>query len=314
VDESPANFKELVQHAKHKFEQGISFVVSTGYSGIDQKINEGGYVPKRLTVLEAKTGLGKTSFISQTLCETAIRHRQGVLLLSFEMDTESIMYRMLSQATQIPAKDVIKMLESATGPTSQVAEIIEQLDKFISIKYPDNTGDVNYIESQILSYIRTYDCVPAIVVIDYIQQLTMGKSGRFTSQSDELTTISRTIRGFAQQYNTHIIVTSQVMETSDGISRSFGASGIEFAADHVLVLSKSQTDINKRILKFKKNRFGPSGDEIELFWNSKITSFFEIDSYNVNLEVDQKNLMTSSTYGKKGEFFGNVNQQERIPF
>lgn len=280
IEESddPTNFGELIAYTRNKYEQGFPIVVSTGFSGIDKKINEGGLAPKRLTVLEAKTGIGKTSIISQILCKTALTNDQGALFLSFEMDPESLMLRMLSQVTQNPAQVVAQMLSSVDGPSADMKEIIEKLDKQVVIKYPDNSGDTEYIESQIINFTNRFGRNPAIVVVDYIQQLSMDRTSRFTSLSDELTTISRTIRGLAQRYNTHIIVTSQVMETADGSARAFGASGIEFSADHVIVLSKSPTAENKRILKFKKNRFGPSGDEIELMWNAKTTSFFELNS------------------------------------
>ena len=62
--------------------------------------------------------------------------------------------------------------------------------------------------------------------------------------------------------------------------KSYGARAIEHAADLVLFLDKNPTDENKRLLKIKKNRFGPSDVNIELIWNANITSFFEEDDWN----------------------------------
>lgn len=312
ANEGPHNFKELELYAREKFQRGVSFVVSTGFMGIDQKINEGGYVPQRLTVLEAQTGLGKTSLVSQTLCQAALLQHQGALLLSLEMDKESSMYRMLAQATKIPVKDLEKMLRSEAGATPVVRDFINRLNELVYIEYPNIKGDINYIESKILDYTREFGQVPALIVIDYIQQLSMGTGGRFVNRSEELTEISRTLRSLAQQFNAHIIVASQAMETSDGL-RSFGASGIEFAADHVLVLSQSKTNENRRILKFKKNRFGPSGDEIELFWNGKLTSFFELNGNSLDRDFPPDYL---PTFPKESgdENFWNGKETGRIPF
>lgn len=197
---------------------------------------------------------------------------------------------MLSQASRQPVSVLIPMLSGDTP--KEIEELAERMDKYISIQYPGNTGEVMYIENQILDYIRIRGKSPALVVVDYIQQLTMGKIG--TSRPDDLEAVSRALRGFGQQYNTHMVIASQITEDSAGNVKAYGARAIEFAADLTLFLDRNETDENKRVLRIKKNRHGPDNINIDLIWNAKITSFFEESAWDAAVAGITKELLATN--------------------
>lgn len=279
TDNEPKTFMERIKAASDPNNQVTEYKLGTGFSSLNNRINEGGLIQKRATIVEARSGFGKTSFILQLANHVALEEERDVLILSFEMSQSQLMDRMLSQATRQPVTLLLNTMKSGHIP-DEIIETAEKLDQRVSIQYPGNTGEISYIEAEILDYIRIHGKSPELVIVDYIQQLTMGNLGRFVSRPDDLEAVSRALRGFSQQYNTHMMIASQITEGSDGQVKSYGARAIEHAADLVLFLDKNPTDENKRLLKIKKNRFGPSDVNIELIWNANITSFFEEDDWN----------------------------------
>jgi len=290
LDSEPKTFKERIEMAKDPNTASKKYILGTGFSSLNQRINEGGLLPKRSTVVAARSGFGKTSFVLQLANYVALNECQDVLILSFEMGQQELMDRMLSQASRQPVSVLIPMLSGDTP--KEIEELAERMDKYISIQYPGNTGEVMYIENQILDYIRIRGKSPALVVVDYIQQLTMGKIG--TSRPDDLEAVSRALRGFGQQYNTHMVIASQITEDSAGNVKAYGARAIEFAADLTLFLDRNETDENKRVLRIKKNRHGPDNINIDLIWNAKITSFFEESAWDAAVAGITKELLATN--------------------
>lgn len=276
IDENkePRTFEELLEDYSDNNALSGVYQIRTGFPQIDNMIKDYyGLVPGRLTVLEAKSGLGKTSFVSQLLGHMAITQEgMKALLLSYEMDRRSSMLRIMSQVMRKPVNVILRDLQDPMTPKGDYRIVASKLDKCISIEYPGNTGEVREVELRILDHIRLFKKPPELVVVDYIQQITMGKDSKNTSRAEDLQNVSRTLRTYAQHYNTHVMVASQVTEV-DGVSRSFGSSGIEFAADHVLVITRSEQNEFERIIKFKKNRFGPDNQDIRVGWNPKYTFF-----------------------------------------
>lgn len=74
--------------------------LSTGLSELDAML--GGLMPKELTVVAGRTGMGKTSFLD-TLAYNLLQAGQGVAFVSLEMTKEAIMNRLRRMRTGIPA-------------------------------------------------------------------------------------------------------------------------------------------------------------------------------------------------------------------
>ena len=74
--------------------------LSTGLSELDAML--GGLMPKELTVVAGRTGMGKTSFLD-TLAYNFLQAGQGVAFVSLEMTKEAIMNRLRRMMTGIPA-------------------------------------------------------------------------------------------------------------------------------------------------------------------------------------------------------------------
>lgn len=267
-DNSPRTFHDIIEAAKDENAVNLSYVIPTGFPTLDKSIG-GGLQPKRMTLVQAGTGVGKTSLTLQILIN-AIKHERHSLYLSFEMSQEDIIYRLLSQMTQTPV-DVLKNLIQTGQASQEILEKGAQIDKYVRCEFPGNTGVVSLVESALLDYMRINGKPPEIIVVDFLQLLSMGAlRPPGSTRADDLEGVARLLYSYAKEYNTHLFALSQMTE-----DHSYGGRAAEHPCDLVLWLRESPDNINKRELEAKKNRFGPKGVVIPLTWWGHTTSFVE---------------------------------------
>ena len=271
IPEVITKFDELSKD-KSKF-KGIK----TGYKGLDNILN--GLHGSDLMILAARPGIGKTS-LAMNIVENVALQGYSSAVFSLEMPAEQLALRMLCTEAKLDMQNVRRgrLEEEDWEKLSNAMTTINDAAIFV-----DATSGLSV--AQIRSKARRLQMESGLdlVMIDYLQ--LMSAEGRFGSRQEEVSTISRMLKGLAQELNVPIIALSQLSRAPAGRSdhrpvlsdiRDSGA--IEQDADVVMFLHREDyynmggepTNIAEVIIA--KQRNGALGT-VNLIWHGEYTWF-----------------------------------------
>lgn len=225
-----------------------------------------------LIVVGARSGMGKTAFACEVILEAAKTHQ--VLMLSLEMSVESLISRLISYVSGLPTDQVWTYPDSLE---------VMQARQFLAGLHLDIDDHPVLTPMHLGERIRVTRRQPDLVIIDYLQMMTrtQGPAEMVQTYID----LCREIREHAKKFKLPIMVLSQLrraMETSYSpkMSDLFGGTGIEQAADVILLLNRPYDVLEdheeETYIKIAKNREGPVG-VVPLKWDSSIGRWREVD-------------------------------------
>jgi len=191
--------------------------IKSKYEGLNNVIK--GYQKQRLYVVAARPGMGKTMLILNELFYMVFIEKKSIILYSIEMSAFQITIRLLSIASQIDHERI------ASG--DMTAEEYKEYHKAIGllnahahlIKVVANNIDINQIRSDCRACKMSKIGLDAVFV-DYLQLMTPATKGRQREQ--EISEISRGLKGVANEYEIPVIAVSQLsraVETRGGDKR-----------------------------------------------------------------------------------------------
>lgn len=239
-------------------------MVSTGFRNIDQYAQ--GLHAGALTIIGARPGVGKTCI------GLSVSHRvskgDAVLFFSMEMRAEELMERLLANVACVSLTHIrernLTPDELANLYTAQAE--IDELD----LHFIDNTSmTLLSLKSKVRKYVKSHNV--KLVVVDYLQLMRMGT--RCENRREEVSEMSRELKGLAMECNIHIMALSQLnrVSTFDGtkvdISQLKESGSLEQDADQVWLLSWPREENGARFVTvdIAKNRNGPLG-AVDLVW------------------------------------------------
>lgn len=274
--------KQISELAENK---GKMRGIPTGYRDFDAITN--GLQKSDLILLAARPGVGKTSFAMNIAEYAAINEGKKVAIFDLEMSREQLMQRALSSVGKIPLGNVLKgTMDNEEWKRLWTAE--KKLAQ--SSIYVDDSSMVTPFD--IISKCRKLKMTEGLdlIVIDYLQLMTMGKGGR-ESRTQEVSDLTRTLKVAAKELNVPIILLSQLsraVELRDDhrpvLSDLRESGSIEQDADIVLFLYNpekyndvtSEDEPGTVYLLIAKHRSGSTG-EVKLRWVGEYTTYFNID-------------------------------------
>lgn len=174
-----------------KQEGGISGLAS-GFRDIDKCT--AGWQNSDLIVIAARPGMGKTAFVVSMAKNMAIRHQIPVAMFSLEMSSVQLITRMISSETGIPSN---KLRE---GSLQQYEwDVLYQKVKDLERApiYIDETPGLSLLEFRAKAR-RLVSQGVKILIIDYLQLMTVGGKNNPGNREQEISTISRTAQGRRQ--------------------------------------------------------------------------------------------------------------------
>lgn len=193
-DDAGSIYEKFIDFMISEQEENIKF----GIEFLDKVI--GGLFRGELTTIAAKSGVGKTALALQ-IARAALKHKKKVLLISREMSDIQMFMRNITSLTGIsPIKIKNKDLTEEEEEAIHKAAIALAKDNKLYIN--DNISTVAEIKRRIRQ-VR-----PDLVIIDYLQLLTPGKSE--ASREREVATLSREIKNMTLDFNLPIIQLSQL--------------------------------------------------------------------------------------------------------
>ena len=187
---------------------GISGL-STGYHRLDKVLS--GWQPTDLIILAARPAMGKTAFALSLVRNMAIDQGIPCGMFSLEMGNSQLVQRLICNVCQIPG-DKIRSGQLEKYEWAQLDNKIVALQD--APLYIDDTPQLSVFELRSKARRMVREHGVKMIFIDYLQLMTAntGKGNR----QEEISTISRALKGLAKELNIPIMALSQLNRNVEG--------------------------------------------------------------------------------------------------
>ena len=202
---------ENIETLRNK-EDGLSGIPS-GFSNLD-KITSG-FQNSDLIICAARPGMGKTAFALTMTRNIAIDHNIAVGLFSLEMSAEQLVNRLIASEAELSAGK-LRRGDLADHEMVQLHEKIKYLSD--APIYIDDTPALTIFELRAKARRLVKNHSVNIIIIDYLQLMSAGNNSG--NREQEISTISRSLKGIAKELKIPVIALSQVnrgVESRTGI-------------------------------------------------------------------------------------------------
>ena len=203
---------ELLQKAAARTD-GLSGLES-GFTKLDKMTS--GWQNSDLVIIAARPAMGKTAFVLSMAKNIAVDFKHPVALFSLEMSNVQLINRLIVNVCEIPGEK-IKSGQLAAYEWQQLDYKIKDL--FDAPLYVDDTPSLSVFELRTKARRLVREHGVRVIIIDYLQ-LMNANGMKFGSRQEEVSTISRSLKGLAKELNIPIIALSQLnrgVESREGI-------------------------------------------------------------------------------------------------
>ncbi len=181
--------------------------VPSGFIDLDRVT--GGWQKSDFIIIAARPAMGKTAFTLALARNAAVDHKKAVAIFSLEMSSAQLVQRLISMETHIPA-DKIRRGSLEEYEYQILTSKIDGLR--VAPIFIDDTPAINVFElrSKCRRLKQQYNI--EMVMIDYLQLMSgtaEGKGGN-GNREQEISQISRSLKGLAKELNIPVIALSQL--------------------------------------------------------------------------------------------------------
>ena len=263
--------------------------VPSGYKDLDNFIF--GWKATDLVIVAARPSMGKTAFVLNVARNAAVDYNMPVAIFSLEMGGVQLAKRLISMETEIDAQKVTngKMTEAEFAHLRDKVERLAQAPIYINDQPAINVYE---LRAQCRRLQNAHGI--KMVIIDYLQ-LMSGGNDKGMNREQEISNISRSLKGLAKELNIPVIALSQLnrsVETRGGdkkpqLSDLRESGSIEQDADMVMFLYRPEyykIDEDKDGVSLKgiaeiivaKHRNGPVGS-VQLRFQNNYGRFYDLN-------------------------------------
>jgi replicative DNA helicase len=286
-------------------EEQVPYVLSS-YRGLDELL--GGFQRSELIIVGGRPSMGKTSLALNIARNAAVEHGACVALFSVEMARDSLVLRLLSSESGVNSKMVRlhtgwgREREEYVGWEDDERRIIEATGVLSEAPiYVDDTPMLRMAEMRGKAVRLNYERGIDLIIVDYLQ-LMLGDR-KFDNRVQEVSEISRSLKGLARELNVPVLAVSQLSRAPEGralhepqLSDLRESGSIEQDADVVLFIyrdeyyykkeewpaDKGEYPMGQADVIIAKNRNGPTG-RIKLRFRHDLAKFENIGSEEPSL-------------------------------
>ena len=254
--------------------------IPTGFIDLDYKLS--GLQPSDLILVAARPSMGKTAFVLNIAQYVAFKKDRATAIFSLEMSKEQLVNRLFSLESQVDAQALRtgNMKDSDWEKLIEGAGIIGKSKLII-----DDTPGISV--SELRSKCRKYKLEHGLdlIIIDYLQLMTGSVGKRSESRQQEISEISRSLKGLARELNVPVIALSQLSRAVESrpdkrpvLSDLRESGAIEQDADVVMFIYRDEyynkdSEYKKQAeIIIAKQRNGPVGT-VHLAWLGEYTKF-----------------------------------------
>ncbi len=271
------NALETIEKASQM--KGTVTGIPTGFTDLDYKTS--GFQPSDFILVAARPSMGKTAFVLNIAQYMAFRKNKTVAIFSLEMSSQQLVNRLFSLESRVDSQKIRtgNLEDEDWAKLIEGAGVVGKSNLII-----DDTPGISI--SELRSKCRKFKLEKGldIIIIDYLQ--LMSGSGRGSdSRQQEISEISRALKGIARELNVPVVALSQLsraVEKRDDkrpmLSDLRESGAIEQDADMVMFIyrddyyNKDTENKNMAEIIIAKQRNGPIGT-INLVWMPEYTRF-----------------------------------------
>ena len=199
-----------------KAEDGLTGVPS-GFTDIDRLTS--GWQSPDLIIIAARPGMGKTAFTLIMARNAAVEFKKPVAVFSLEMSALQLGTRLLSAETGISG-DKLKsgnLTKDEWALAAEKSAVLAEAPIFI-----DDTPAINIFELRAKCRRLKMQNDIQMIVVDYLQLMSGSSDKKAGNREQEISSISRSLKGIAKELNIPVIALSQLsraVETRGGDKR-----------------------------------------------------------------------------------------------
>lgn len=261
--------------------------VATGFQNLDKILS--GLQQSDLIVLAARPSLGKTSLALDVARHVALREKKAVGIFSLEMPKEQVTERMLASEAMISLHGMRTGKLSMEGEDSDFERLAAAMDKLNDAPiFIDDSATQNIVQMRAMArrLQARNELGLGLIVVDYLQLMT--PRTKSDSMVQQITEISRSLKGLARELSTPVLALSQLSRAVEQrpnqvpkLSDLRESGSIEQDADVVMMIYrpdrvKESAEKNIAELIIAKHRNGPIG-KVPLYFNESSVSFTDIE-------------------------------------
>jgi replicative DNA helicase len=263
--------------------RGAFVGTATGFTDLDQLT--GGLQKSDLIIVAARPSVGKTAFALGMAYGAAVQHGKTVGIFSLEMSAEQLVQRLLATETGVDSH----RLRLGQIDDHEWDRISRAFGKLAEAKiYIDDSSGLNVMELRSKARRLQAEQGVDLIIVDYLQLM---HSRRSENRVQEISEISRGLKGLARELNVPVVALSQLSRAVESrsdhrpmLSDLRESGSIEQDADIVMFIYRDEVyDPNtekKGIAELivAKHRNGPVGT-VNLRFFDKTARFADLELY-----------------------------------
>ena len=262
--------------------RGATVGVPSGFIDLDKLT--GGLQRSDMIVVAGRPSMGKTAWALSLVHKSALRYGSRVAYFSLEMSKEQLVQRLLCIEGSIDSGRLRTgyLDEAEWGRLIAAAAALSETKVFI-----DDSANTSPMEMRSKTRRLQAEQGLDLVVVDYLQ-LMQGRNSE--NRVQEISAISRALKGLARELNVPVVALSQVSRAVDArtnhvplLSDLRESGSIEQDSDIVVFIYRDEVyneDTEKKNIAdifLAKHRNGPTG-HFSLFFNKSQAHFVDLDT------------------------------------
>lgn len=256
--------------------------VPTGFKALDDMLS--GFQKSDLIILAARPSMGKTTLALDIARLAATKHNVPVGIFSLEMDSQQLVDRMLAAESRVNAWNLRTGKLNADSEFSRLRDALDKLSK--APIFIDDQSSNSIAKMRAFARRLKAEHGLGLIIVDYLQLMTTSKN--YDSMVNQVTEISRSLKGLARDLEVPVIALSQLsraVESRGGrprLSDLRDSGSIEQDADVVMFIHREdkykekEEKNNIAEIMIEKHRNGPVG-KVDLYFDEKMTTFVDLE-------------------------------------
>jgi replicative DNA helicase len=260
--------------------------IPTGYKDLDNLL--AGFQRSDLVIIASRPSMGKTMLSLNIAHHVAVQSKLPVLIFSLEMSKEQLVDRLLAMESGVDAWALRtgNLTDSDFEKIGQAMGVLSEAPIFI-----DDTPSITVSDLRTKARREAHQRDLGLVIVDYLQLMSGG--GKYANEGNrvqEISEISRGLKGVARELNIPLVALSQLSRSVESRSPQIpqladlrDSGTIEQDSDVVMFIYREEyynpdTDRKKIADIFiKKHRNGPTGGT-ELYFDSEKQLFRSLET------------------------------------
>lgn len=285
---------EQIETAKNR-KDGLSGVPS-GLTALDRLTS--GWQNSDLLIIAARPAMGKTALVLTMARNAAVEFNKPVAVFSLEMSSLQLVTRLISSESELSGEK----LKKGTLEDYEFQQLNDKIKKLAEAPlFIDDTPGLSVFELRAKARRLKEQHDIQLIIVDYLQLMTAGGEGK-GNREQEISTISRSLKGLAKELNVPVIALSQLsraVETRGGdkkpqLSDLRESGAIEQDADMVMFIHRPEyynitedetgmPTAGMAELIVAKHRNGPV-DSVKVRYIGQYTKFGDLDTLDHSVD------------------------------